>query len=94
MKDISKYLLRVKVKTHSTVVELVIHLRWVIIYAILVVKKDMYIYTTIYTFFFRDELIVFAGLFRVAVGWQNGVYICKTIGIKLDKPKGKVIGIL
>jgi hypothetical protein len=59
MKDISKYLLRVKVKTYSAVVELVIHLRWVIIYVTLVVEKDMYIYTkkmyiyaTIYMSFF------------------------------------------
>lgn len=65
-----------------------------IIYAALVVEKEIYIYSEIYTFFFshRDGLIVFAELFQVAMGWENRVSICKAIGIKLSKPKGKVIG--
>lgn len=68
-----------------------------IIYAALVVEKEIYIYTKIYTFFFfffspKDGLIVFAELFQVAIGWETGVSICKAIGIKLDKPKGEVIG--
>ena len=68
-----------------------------IIYAALVVEKEIYIYTKIYIFFFfffspKDGLIVFAELFQVAIGWETGVSICKAIGIKLDKPKGEVIG--
>lgn len=43
-------------------------------------------------FFPKDGLIVFAESFQVAMGWEIGVSICKAIGIKLDKPKGKVIG--
>ena len=43
-------------------------------------------------FFSKDGLIVFAELFQVAMGWEIGVSICKAIGIKLDKPKGKGIG--
>lgn len=35
---------------------------------------------------------MFAELFQVAMGWENRVSICKAIGIKLSKPKGKVIG--
>lgn len=35
---------------------------------------------------------MFAELFQVAIGWETGVSICKAIGIKLDKPKGEVIG--
>ena len=35
---------------------------------------------------------MFAESFQVAMGWEIGVSICKAIGIKLDKPKGKVIG--
>lgn len=38
-------MLRVKLKTYSAVVELVTHLRWGIIYALFVVKKEMYIYS-------------------------------------------------
>ena len=65
MKNLSKYLLRVKSKNTLSSCELVIRLRWVIIYAALVVEKEIYIYSEIYTFFFshRDGLIVFAALF-------------------------------
>lgn len=94
MKYLSKYLLRVKSKNTLSSCELVIRLRWVIIYATLVVKKEIYIYTEIYTYFFfsRNGLIVFVELFQVAMGWENWKSICKAMGIKLDKPKGKVIG--
>lgn len=54
--------------------------------------KEISIYTAIYIYFFRDGLIVFVELFQAAMGWENWISICKTVGIKLDKPKGKVIG--
>lgn len=71
MKNLSKYLLRVKSKNTLSSCELVIRLRWVIIYASLVVEKEIYIYTEIYTFFFSDGLIVFAELFQAVMGWEN-----------------------
>lgn len=46
-----KIFARSKSKNYSAVVELVTHLRWVIIYALLVVKREMYIYSGIYIIF-------------------------------------------
>ena len=44
-------MLRVKVKSYSAVVELVTHIRWVIIYALLAVRKEKDIYSGIYIIF-------------------------------------------
>lgn len=58
-------------------------------------KRNLHLHWNLYIFLFffpKDGLIVFAELFQVAMGWEIGVSICKAIGIKLDKPKGKVIG--
>ena len=56
-------------------------------------KRNLHLHWNLYIFFSpSDGLIVFVELFQVTMGWGNWAPICKAIGIKLDKPKGNVIG--